>query len=101
MFSYLIIGNILMAGVFILKLNQLPPQLPLFYSKPWGEDQLGDTWMIVILPLLLNIFYILNNYFYKKYFPGNLFIRKILDYLNLFLIIVITGIFVRIILLIS
>jgi hypothetical protein len=22
--------------------NKIPPQVPLFYSRPWGEDQLAD-----------------------------------------------------------
>jgi hypothetical protein len=30
--------------------NQLPPQIPLFYSRPWGDLQLGEPWQILILP---------------------------------------------------
>ncbi len=101
MFYYLIAGDILMVGIFTIKFSTLPPQIPLFYSKPWGEDQLADTWMIVLLPLLLNIFYVLNNYLYRKFFLGNIFAKKILDYLNLFLIAGFTLIFIKIVLLVA
>lgn len=101
MFIYLIIANILMIATFALKLSSLPPQIPLFYSRIWGEDQLADTWMIVLLPLLLNGLFFFNNYFVRKFFKGNVFVNKIIYYLNLFLIISFTGIFIKIILLIS
>lgn len=30
--------------------RKLPPQIPLFYSHPWGEDQLGQPVFLWILP---------------------------------------------------
>jgi len=30
----------------------LPPQLPFFYSKPWGEEQLIQPFSLFVLPLL-------------------------------------------------
>jgi hypothetical protein len=30
----------------ILLWQKLPPQIPLFYSQPWGQDQLGNPWML-------------------------------------------------------
>jgi len=97
----LFFANLLMLFIFILKLNRLPPQIPLFYSHLFGEDQLGDLWMIFILPFFLNFFFFLNNLFYKKFFCDNLLVKKIVDYVNLFLIIIIPLIFLRIIFLVS
>lgn len=86
---------------FALKFSSLPPQLPLFYSRPWGEAQLVDTWMIFLLPLLLNLLYIANNYLYKRFFLGNDLIKKTFNYLNILLIVGFTFIFVKIIFLVS
>jgi hypothetical protein len=90
-----------MIVAFILKINHLPPQIPLFYSNPWGEDQLGDTWMLFFLPLILNIVFLVNRYFYNRYFSGDFFVKKIFEYVNLFLIVSFTLVFIKIILLVS
>ena len=97
----LIIGNIFMAVAFGLNFSNLPPQIPLFYSKPWGEDQLGELWMIAFLPLILNFLYILNLYVYKKFFPENEFVRRILYYFNTFLVVCTCFTLSRIVFLIS
>lgn len=72
-----------MATITLLKYNALPPQIPLFFSKPSGEDQLADTWFIVILPILMNLLIIANNIVTKKYFADNVFVKKVFYYLNI------------------
>ncbi|MBI5127561.1 hypothetical protein HZA76_03860 [Candidatus Roizmanbacteria bacterium] len=101
MINLLIAGNAFMIVSFIFKFNSLPPQLPLFYSHPWGEAQLVDTWMIFLIPLLLNLLYVVNNYLYKKFFSGNELIKKMFDYLMILLIVGFTLIFIKIIFLVS
>ena len=101
MINLLIAGNVFMFVTFVLKLSSLPPQLPLFYSRSWGEAQLVDTWMVFLIPLLLNLLYIINSYLYKRFFIGNELIRKIFDYLMIFLIAAFTLVFVKIIFLVS
>ena len=32
--------------------TKLPPQLPLFYSKAWGKDQLAPKWWFLALPFI-------------------------------------------------
>ncbi|MFZ5365783.1 MAG: hypothetical protein ACOZBZ_00635 [Patescibacteria group bacterium] len=43
---------LILASCFILLLFwiKLPPEVPLFYSRPWGEDQLGQPFFLWILP---------------------------------------------------
>lgn len=95
---YGLIGcNIIMIGVLLLGFNHLPPQIPLFFSKPWGEDQLVDTWMIFLLPILLDVLYFVNLTLYKRYFLGNEFVKKIVDYLNILLMVSVTLIFIKIV----
>lgn len=97
----LIAGNLLMAAVFAFKLRKIPPQIPLFYSRPWGEYQLTDWWFIFLLPILMNLLYFLNLYLSKKFFGTNHFVKTVIKYLNLFIVIVFTFVFIKILLLIS
>ncbi len=97
----LIASNVIMFGMLLLNLSHLPPQIPLFFSRPWGEDQLADTWLILVFPLLLNVLYFVNISLYKRFFSGNDFVKKIIDYLNIFLMVAFTFIFVKIITLIT
>lgn len=39
----------------------LPPEIPLFYSRPWGEDQLVNYPGIVILPAICLIVLFANT----------------------------------------
>ena len=93
----LIAANLVIAAILILRFNSLPPQIPLFYSKPPGEDQLADTWFILALPLLMNILFFLNKFLYGRYFKDDVFIHKIFYCLNIFLIVSFTLIFMKII----
>ncbi len=97
----LLVSNILILIVFLLKLNRLPPQIPLFYSRSWGEEQLADWWMILFLPFMINFFFFFNRYIQKKFFSDNQLVIRIINYLNLFLIITLTLIFIKIIFLIT
>ena len=97
----LIVSDLLMMAVFLLRFNRLPPQVPLFYSLPWGEQQLADSWTILLLPFALNLLFIFNNFIYRRFFLGNLLVQKILGVLNILLSVSLTLIFVKIIFLIT
>lgn len=47
--------------IFLLLSNKLPPQIPLFYSKPWGEEQLGIIYFLGIPLLLSGAFLVINT----------------------------------------
>lgn len=97
----LLVANILMPAIFALRFSHLPPQIPLLYSRPWGEDQLIDVWFIFALPVLLNLFVYLNSIVYNRFFLPDQFMRRITNIVNWFLIVTITGIFIKIVLFIS
>jgi len=45
-----ILGTILNLALVIFTQNNLPPQIPLFYGFPEGEDQLGSSTSLLIPP---------------------------------------------------
>ena len=101
MIGLLIGSNLLQLGVYMLKMHTIPPQIPLLYSLPVGEDQLVEWWMIFLVPIIMNLLYLINVLIYKKYFHKELFEHTLLRYHNMILIGVCTYIFIRIIFLIS
>lgn len=101
MFYALAAGNATMLFAFILKYPSLPPQIPLFYSRAGGEEQIADLWMIGLLPLILNCFFFLNIYMYRRFFVGQEVMRKLLIFINIFLTVTICLIFMKVIFMVS
>ncbi|MCL4374335.1 hypothetical protein M1523_00585 [Patescibacteria group bacterium] len=102
MMRLLLVGaNLLMAGVFVFSYKHLPPQIPIFYSHAWGEDQLGDLVMLAVFPLLLDSLYFVNRFLQQRFFAANPLISTIIQYLNLFLVISLPLIFLKVILHVS
>lgn len=64
--------NLFFIGLQVLmilwKFTSLPPEIPLYYSRPWGASQLVSS-PTVFLPLILSAaFLILNNALAVAYF---------------------------------
>ena len=38
-------------GYLLSATHRLPPELPLLYSRPWGEEQLAPAAFLLVLPL--------------------------------------------------
>lgn len=53
-------GTVMVAAILVFLRNSLPPQIPLFYSLPWGEDQLSDPLGMLWAVLLIWIVWILG-----------------------------------------
>ncbi len=44
-----------------LRWTKLPPMVPLWYSRPWGADQLAQPYFLFILPVGSLLLYIINR----------------------------------------
>lgn len=68
--------------LYIFFYSQLPPQLPLFYSCPWGESQLTAKITFLFLPLafILLVFFnfILASFLFKK----DIFLAQLISWSN-------------------
>lgn len=72
---FLLVGTFLLFALFF---KSLPAQVPLFYSKPWGQDQLAQP-VFLVLPLLLSVvFFALNVLLAERVFKTKLFVRNVL-----------------------
>ncbi len=61
LFRWNILFIILQIVLLILKFNDLPSLVPLFYSEPWGESQLVSAPLLFLLPLLSIIVAVTNS----------------------------------------
>jgi len=52
---------LLQALIIILFFSFLPRQVPLLYSRPWGEEQLAHPLYLFLFPLANLIIFILNS----------------------------------------
>jgi hypothetical protein len=57
--SFMMLGlSWILVGIFY---KFLPPQIPLFFSQPWGESQLVDKRFLIFLPSVLTILFAVNH----------------------------------------
>lgn len=56
-FLFFFTGSLL---ILLIKWRELPPEVPLYYSLPWGEEQLTTPFNLLILPLVSFFVFILN-----------------------------------------
>ena len=102
-FTFMLLGGsyLIMIILFMLRFSSLPPQVPLFYSRPSGEEQIVDLIYMASIPLLTTILVVINNFIVKKYCSENDMVKKIFYYANNIIIIVFTIIFLKILFLVS
>ena len=50
----------------VFKFREIPPEVPLFYSLPWGEKQLANKFFLFLLPLFSIITLLVNRYLAMK-----------------------------------
>lgn len=75
---------ILSIGLIAWKWTSLPPQVPIWYQKPWGAEQLADAAWLFILPVGSLTIFVINgivaSYLTKDYlvFSQILFLTSLL-----------------------
>ncbi|MDD4135613.1 MAG: hypothetical protein PHN66_00915 [Candidatus Shapirobacteria bacterium] len=47
--------------ILFFKFNELPQQVPLYYSLPWGDEQLAYTTSLFLLPIFSIVILLINN----------------------------------------
>lgn len=72
--SQLLRLNLLLIGLqlalLIYKFSQLPPEVPLFYSLPFGEEQLASTSQLFFIPIFSITIGLINTVFAALFVSG-------------------------------
>ena len=88
------------AGVLIFHWSKLPPEVPLYYSLPWGEQRLVSAYGLLILPILGLGIYLFNCLLAVLLARENQLLTKILVYTAIFVNTMLSYSLIRIIFLI-
>ena len=71
----------LILGTFVIfSTGFLPKRLPLFYSLPWGEEQLATPQQFLIIPALIISISLINLMFSWQLHESQNFFKKVLAF---------------------
>ena len=76
----------------------LPPKLPLFYSLPWGEQQLAQNQQLLIIPAIMALIALCNLLISWQLHPQQTFFKKILLFSSILVSLILTITFLKIVL---
>lgn len=70
--------------VFLIwQFGNLPQQVPLYYSLPWGESQLVSTSTLFLIPTLSIVLFLVNHLFAIGYSQKNPLLSQLLIFTSL------------------
>lgn len=79
--SFATVSTALVLVVFILvSFSFLPKRLPLFYSLPWGEEQLSTPQQLLIIPSLIICITLINIVLSWQLHKSQYFFKLILSF---------------------
>lgn len=58
--KFVLVFVALSLGILLWRWRVLPPLVPLWYSRPWGADQLAAPYWLFLLPAASILLYIIN-----------------------------------------
>ena len=61
-FIFCVLSTLTQSALILINWGKLPPAIPIFYSRPWGELMLGAPAFLWILPVI-TVAFVLTNYF--------------------------------------
>jgi hypothetical protein len=74
---------ILQISVLIWRFTNLPSQVPLYYSLPWGETQLASASALFLLPTFSLVILLINNLFSISLAATNTLLSRLLIFASL------------------
>jgi len=90
-----IASNIAVWALSITIIIVAPPEIPLFYSRVWGEGQVASKWEILLLPVLMNVAFFVSSWFAKKKFATEPNFTKFANIILAAQVLIIIGIAIR------
>lgn len=95
---FLLFLSLLLSLIILSLFKFLPLQLPLFYSLPWGEEQLATHQQFLIVPSVITLITLLNLSFSWQLHPSQIFFKKILLFSSLVISLILIITFIKIVL---
>lgn len=93
-----LILSLSIALTIITALKFLPSKLPLFYSLPWGDEQLATHQQFLIIPASITLITILNLVISAQLHPSQSFFKKAVLSSSVVVSLILTIVFIKVIL---
>lgn len=98
---FLSIGCILIGfTVFLVMVLRLPPLLPIFYNRPWGQPQLGTPLNLLLLLFMSLAVFFINITLALRFYKSIILLSRILIWVSVLVSLLATVAAIQIILLI-
>lgn len=82
-FRWNLVFIIIQVLVLAWRFTNLPSQVPLYYSLPWGESQLASATSLFLLPTISLVILLINNLFSISLSSTNNLLSRILIFASL------------------
>ena len=82
-FRWNLVFIVVQLTILIWQFGNLPPQVPLYYSLPWGELQLASTSTLFIIPTLSIVLFLVNHLFAIGFSQKNHLLSNMLIFTSL------------------
>lgn len=92
-----IIFSLIITLLIIFLSKHLPPKLPIFYSLPWGDKQLGSIQQLFILPAIIILISLFNLVISWQLHEQQTYFKSILFFSSLLVTIILTITFFKIV----
>lgn len=76
--KFVLILFILSAGLLAIRFIYLPDQIPLWYSKPWGEEQFAHPIWLLLFPTTILVVYGFNIFIGARFSSKHLIFTQFL-----------------------
>jgi len=80
-----VLFSFLAIGIIGISYRLLPEKIPLFYTKPWGDEQLAQKQFFFLIPGLMLFFSLLNFLITKLGLKNNDFLSAMFNFFSFFL----------------
>jgi len=88
---------LLISMFIVIFASLMPSKMPLFYSLPWGDSQLGSSEQLLILPAIIVLITLFNLILSWQLHPSQIFFKKILNFSSILVSIILTITFIKIV----
>lgn len=93
--------GVISTGIVLWFWSSLPPKIPLWYSRPWGEERLALPIFLFLIPLTALLVYGINRFLLTKTASDHPLFGRVLSLVSLLISILSSIIVIRIVTLVT
>lgn len=77
-YTFCLLSILAQVSLLLVSWGKLPPEVPLFYSRPWGEQILAAPVFLFFIPAVSLFALVMNSLFVNLVSGDDIFLRRVL-----------------------